>query len=89
MALGADGATIRRMVFRESGIVILAGLATGVVGALGTSRFLQTMLFEIRPSDPVTIAGVSLLLVVVGFAACYVPARRATRVDPIIAMRVE
>jgi putative ABC transport system permease protein len=89
MALGADGPAIRGMVLRESGAVILMGLAAGVAGALGTSRFLQTMLFEIRPSDPVTIAAVSLLLAVVGFAACYVPARRATRVDPIIAMRNE
>jgi putative ABC transport system permease protein len=89
MALGADGPAIRRMVLRESGLVILVGLAAGVAGALGTSRFLRTMLFEIRPSDPLTIAGVSLLLALVGFAACYGPARRATRVDPMIAMRSE
>ena len=77
------------MVLRESGVVILMGLAAGVAGALATSRFLHTMLFEIHPSDPLTIVGVSVLLAVVGFAACYVPARRATRVDPIIAMRSE
>jgi putative ABC transport system permease protein len=89
MALGADGPTIRRMVLRESSMVILLGLAVGIAGALGASRFLQTLLFEVRPDDPLTIGGVSLLLALVGLGACYVPARRATRVDPLIALRSE
>ena len=89
MALGADGTAIRRMVLRESGTVIMVGLAAGLAGALATSQFLRTMLFEVRPSDPLTLVSVSLLLAMVGFAACYVPARRATRVDPIVAMRTE
>jgi putative ABC transport system permease protein len=89
MALGADGPMIRGMVLRESAVVILAGLAAGIAGALAASRFLQTLLFEVRPGDPATIALVSALLAAVGLAACYVPARRATRVDPLIALRSE
>ncbi len=89
MALGADGPMIRGMVLREAATVILIGLALGIAGALAASRFLQTLLFEVRPGDPLTIASVSLLLAVVGLAACYAPARRATRVDPLIALRSE
>ncbi len=87
MALGADGPMIRGMVLREAATVILIGLAAGIVGALAASRFLQTLLFEVRPGDPLTIASVSLLLAVVGLAACYAPARRATQVDPLVALR--
>jgi putative ABC transport system permease protein len=87
MALGADGPAIRGMVLREAAAVILAGLIAGVAGALAASHFLRTLLFEVRPGDPLTIGSVSLLLAAVGLAACYVPARRATRVDPIIALR--
>jgi putative ABC transport system permease protein len=89
MALGADGPMIRGMVLREAATVILIGLAAGIAGAVAASRFLQTLLFEVPPGDPLTIASVSLLLAVVGLAACYVPARRATRVDPLIALRSE
>jgi ABC-type antimicrobial peptide transport system permease subunit len=89
MALGADGPMIRRMVLREGSVVIAMGLALGLVGALASSRFLRTLLFEVRPSDPVTIGVVCALLAVVGLAACYVPARRATHVDPLTALRVE
>jgi putative ABC transport system permease protein len=77
------------MVLREAAAVILAGLVAGVAGALAASRFLRTLLFEVRPGDPMTIGSVSLLLAAVGLAACYLPARRATRVDPIIALRNE
>lgn len=89
MALGADGPAIRRMVLREGSIVVAAGVALGLAGALASSRLLQTLLFEIRPGDPLTFALVSSLLGAVGLAACYLPARRATRVDPLVALRVE
>ena len=89
MALGADGPTIRRMVLREGSIVIALGLLFGLVAALAGSRFLQKLLFEVRPGDPLTIAVVCVLLGAVGVAACYVPARRATRVDPLVALRVD
>ena len=89
MALGADGQAIRRMVLGEGVVLVGCGLGVGLAGALLSARFLQTLLFEIRPGDPLTLASVSLLLGVVGLAACYLPARRATKVDPLVALRVE
>ncbi len=89
MALGADGRAIQRMVLREGSAVIGAGLLCGLAGALVLSRFLGTLLFEVRPGDPATMLTASLLLGGVGLAACYLPARRATRIDPVTALRVE
>ena len=89
MALGADGASIRRMVLREGTALIGSGIVIGLLGAAASVRFLQTLLFETRPGDPLTYTFVSFLLATVGLLACYVPARRATRVDPIVALRVE
>jgi putative ABC transport system permease protein len=89
MALGADSRTIQRMVLREGSIVILIGIIAGLAGALAGARFLQTLLFEVSPGDPLTIASVCALLGIVGLVACYVPARRATRVDPLVALRAE
>jgi putative ABC transport system permease protein len=89
MALGADSDAIRRMVLREGGILVLSGVALGLAGAAAASRFLQTLLFEITTGDPLTFALVCALLMGVGLVACYVPARRAMRVDPLIALRVE
>jgi putative ABC transport system permease protein len=89
MALGADAPAIRRMVLREGAVVILAGLATGLVGAFIASRFLQTLLFGVGTADPLTFGVVCTLLAGVGLAACYVPARRATRIDPLVALRVD
>jgi putative ABC transport system permease protein len=89
MALGADGPAIQRMVLREGSAVILAGVALGIAGAIAGAQYLQTLLFEIKPADPATIVSVSIVLAFVGLAACYVPARRATRVDPLIALRNE
>jgi putative ABC transport system permease protein len=89
MALGANGRTIGRMVLRDGGRVVLAGVAIGVAAAAAAMRALGALLFEVRPSDPATLATVSALLIAVGLAACYVPARRATRVDPLTALRAE
>lgn len=89
MALGADAPAIRRMVLREGAAVILAGLAVGLAGAFVASRFLRTLLFGVGTADPLTFGVVCALLAGVGLAACYVPARRATRVDPLIALRSE
>jgi predicted permease len=89
MALGADASTIRRMVLREGSVVIAVGLAVGLVGAAAGSRFLRTLLFEVRPGDPITFVVVCVVLAAVGFAACYVPARRATEVDPLTALRTD
>jgi hypothetical protein len=89
MALGADRSTILRLVLSRGFGLVLAGIATGVVVALGLARFLTNMLFGVQPSDPVTFGGVSLLLAAIAMMACYLPARRATRVDPLVALRYE
>ena len=80
MALGADGPAIQRMVLREGSMVILTGVALGIAAAIAGAQYLATLLFEIKPGDPATILSVSVVLGMVGLAACYVPARRATRV---------
>ena len=89
MALGADRASIQRMVLREGGVLVAAGLICGSLGSLAATRYLRQLLFEVRPIDPLTMVVVGCLLSVVALAACYVPARRATRVDPVVALRAE
>jgi ABC-type antimicrobial peptide transport system permease subunit len=89
MALGADNRSIQRMVLREGSGVIAVGLVIGLAGAALTARYVQALLFEVHPGDPLTIGTVCLLLAIVGLAACVVPARRATRVDPLVALRAE
>jgi ABC-type antimicrobial peptide transport system permease subunit len=76
-------------VLREGSMVILTGVALGIAGAIAGAQYLATLLFEIKPGDPATIVSVSVVLAMVGLAACYVPARRATRVDPLVALRNE
>ena len=89
MALGASGASIQRLVLRDGCVLIAAGLAAGTAGAFLVSRVLQTLLFEVQPGDPLTFAAAGALLGFVGVAACYVPAHRATRVEPVVALRTE
>jgi ABC-type antimicrobial peptide transport system permease subunit len=67
----------------------LAGIVIGVLGAMALTRFLSSLLFGIAPRDPLTFLGVAVLLFGIALAACYVPARRAMRVDPIVALRYE
>ncbi|HTU35841.1 MAG TPA: ABC transporter permease [Candidatus Acidoferrum sp.] len=89
MALGASGSNVTRMILGESARVILIGLTLGIAIAFGVTRLLANLLFTVRPADPLTFASVGAVLVVVALAAAYVPARRATRVDPVSAMRCE
>ena len=89
MALGADASSIRRLVLREGGKVVIVGLVLGLAGAAVATRYLQTLLFEINAIDPVTLVAVCAVLLASALLACYVPARRATRVDPLIALRTE
>jgi putative ABC transport system permease protein len=89
MALGAQTNEVMRMVLVQGMRVIAVGLAAGIVAALGFSRLLRALLFETPVNDPVTFAGVALVFLAVGFAASYVPARRVTKVDPLIALRSE
>jgi predicted permease len=87
LALGAERSEVLRMVLRDGAKMALAGVAIGLGAALGLTRLMASMLFGISAHDPVTVAGVVSLLAFVAFAACYVPARRATRVDPMVALR--
>ncbi len=89
MALGAQPEDVLRMVIREGMLLAGAGIAAGICGALALTRFLQSLLFEIKPTDPTTFAGVAVLLVMVALAACWIPARRAMRVEPMEALRYE
>jgi len=89
MALGAPRGTIVRMVMREGAVPAAAGMVLGVLGAVAVTRLLGTMLFHVQPYDPLTYAGGLVFLSVVTFVACYVPASRAARIDPLEALRVE
>jgi putative ABC transport system permease protein len=83
MALGADASAVRRMVVRRGMGQAVLGLGAGIVGALFLTRLLEGLLFGVSPTDPATFGSVSLLLLGIAFAACYWPARRATKVDPV------
>jgi len=88
MAVGAQGGDIFRMVIGEGLTLSLVGLALGLVGAVWLGRAGSSLLFGVTATDPLTFMTVSLLLTAVATAACYFPARRAMRVDPIVALRV-
>jgi putative ABC transport system permease protein len=89
IALGASAGDVLKLVLGKGMLLTGAGLLAGVGGALALTRLLSSMLFAIKPTDPWTFAAVSLLLAVVALAAGYIPARRATRIDPVIALRIE
>ncbi|MBZ5504661.1 MAG: ABC transporter permease [Acidobacteriia bacterium] len=89
MALGAQSGEVMRMVLMQGMRVICVGLVAGIAAALVFSRVMRALLFETTVNDPVTFAGVALMFLAVGFAASYVPARRVTKVDPLIALRSE
>ena len=89
MALGANRANVLGLIVRQGMTLTLIGLAVGLVGAFLLSRVMTSLLYGVSPTDPLTFAGVSLVLLSVAVLACFIPARRATRVDPIVALRTE
>ena len=89
LALGADPRGVRRLVFRQGAVLLSAGLALGISVALGATRLLGSLLFEVRPRDPAVFLAVALSLAAVGLVAVSIPAARATRVDPVRALRDE
>jgi putative ABC transport system permease protein len=89
MALGARKQDVLRMVLREGVRLALVGLAIGLAGALALTRWLSSLLYEVKPADPFTFLAVCLCLLCVALAACYVPARNALHVDPVVALRHE
>jgi ABC-type antimicrobial peptide transport system permease subunit len=89
MALGAAPSDLVSMVVREGMRVVLAGIVAGVAGALMLTRFMESLLFEVQPSDPVTLTLVVLALAATGLAACLGPALRAAAIDPLEALRRE
>ena len=89
MALGARGPDVVGMIFRQGALQLTIGMVVGLALALGISRLMRIILFDVQPRDPVIFTGVAGVLVITGLLACLIPARRATRVDPLVALRSE
>jgi predicted permease len=89
MALGAHPGSLLKLVLRQGIVLAVAGAAVGIGVALGVTRYLTSMLYDVHANDPLTMIAVAALLTVVALTACYIPARRAMRVDPMVALRYE
>jgi putative ABC transport system permease protein len=89
MALGASQRDVLTLILRQGMTLVLVGVVVGLVAASLLTYTISTLLYEVSPTDPATFIGVSLLLIAVAFFACYIPALRATRVEPLVALRYE
>jgi putative ABC transport system permease protein len=89
MALGAQASDILRLIMRQAMLLVGVGVGLGILFALWLARFLASLLYGVQPEDPVTLGGVSLILILAAVFATYIPARRATRVNPIASLRSE
>jgi len=89
MALGAEAANVQRMLLRQALGPVVAGVAIGLPAALAATRWLASLLYQVTASDPLTFLTVPAILLLVAAAAIYLPARRATRIDPMIALRYD
>jgi len=89
MALGAERSDVMRLILKHGLILAGAGLAVGLLGSVVFTRLMASLLFGVSPTDGITLTAVAVLLVGVAMLACYVPARRATQVDPMVALRYE
>ncbi|HEY7409091.1 MAG TPA: FtsX-like permease family protein, partial [Gemmatimonadaceae bacterium] len=87
MSLGADSARVQRMILREGGVLLSIGLVLGIGGALVAARVIRGLLFGVAPHDPVTFVAVAVMMASIGIVACWIPALRASRIDPAITMR--
>jgi predicted permease len=87
MSLGADSGRVQRMILSEGGVLVAIGLVLGVAGAFFAARVIQGLLFGVAPHDPITFVGVAVIMAAIGIVACWIPALRASRIDPAISMR--